>query len=74
MSEDPNRIPDEEFERLIAEKRRERVVRQRNIVLIVGGVVLLALLTGLVVWRVRSSKPAAEAEVTPVVSVKVAKA
>lgn len=72
MSEDPNRIDDEEFEQ---SERRERIVHQRNVVLIVAGVVLVALvLAALIVWRVRSSKTEAEAEVQPTVSVKVAKA
>ena len=72
MSEDPNRIDDEEFEQ---SERRERIVHQRNIVLIVAGVALLALvIAALIVWRVRSSKTEAEAEVEPTVSVKVAKA
>jgi RND family efflux transporter MFP subunit len=48
-------------------------VRQRNIVLVVMGLVVL-LIALLIIWRVRSSKPEAEAEVTPTVSVKVAKA
>jgi multidrug efflux pump subunit AcrA (membrane-fusion protein) len=75
MSEDPNRIDDEEVDRLLAEQRRERIVRQRNTILIVAGVTLIALLlAGLIVWRVRSSKTEAETEVTPTVSVKVAKA
>ena len=75
MSEDPNRIDDEEVDRLLAEQRRERIVRQRNIVLVVAGVALIALvLAALIVWRARSSKTEAEAEVTPTVSVKVAKA
>lgn len=75
MSEDPNRIDDEEVDRLLAEQRRERIVRQRNTVLIVAGVVLVVLLLAvLIVWRVRSSKPEAEEEVTATVSVKVAKA
>src|SRR5689334_7492462 len=75
MSEDPHRIDDEEVDRLLAAQRRERIVRQRNIVLIVAGVALVVLvLAGLIVWRVRSSKSEAEAEVTPTVSVKVAKA
>ena len=38
MSEDPNRIDDEEVDRLLESQRRERIVRQRNIVLIVTGV------------------------------------
>src|SRR5689334_23630261 len=75
MSEDPNRIDDEEVDRLLESQRRERIVRQRNIVLIVTGVALVALvLAALIVWRVRSSKTEAEAEVQPTVSVKVAKA
>jgi multidrug efflux pump subunit AcrA (membrane-fusion protein) len=75
MSEDPNRIDDEEVDRLLEAQRRERIVRQRNIVLIVAGVALVALvLAALIVWRVRSSRTEAEAEVEPTVSVKVAKA
>ena len=73
MSEDPNRINDEEVDRLLAEQRRARIVRQRNIVLIVAGGLLVLLLVSLIIWRVRSSKPEAETEVTPTVSVKVAK-
>lgn len=50
-------------------------VRQRNIVLVAAGVGLVVLLlAGLIVWRVRSSKTEEETEVTPTVSVKVAKA
>jgi multidrug efflux pump subunit AcrA (membrane-fusion protein) len=74
MSEERNRIDDEEVDRLLAEERRARIVRQRNIVLIVAGVAIAVLLVGLIIWRVRSSKPETEAAVTPTVSVKVAKA
>lgn len=75
MSEDPNRIDDEEIDRLLAEQRHARIVRQRNIVLTVVLVALLVLLlAALIVLRMRSSKPEAETEVTPTVSVKVAKA
>lgn len=50
-------------------------LRQRNIVLVAAGVGLVVLLlAGLIVWRVRSSKTEEETEVTPTVSVKVAKA
>jgi RND family efflux transporter MFP subunit len=63
MSEEPNRT----------EQRRARIVRQRNIVLIVLGLVVL-IIAGLIIWRVRSSKSEAETEVTPIVSVKIAKA
>jgi HlyD family secretion protein len=75
MSEDPNRISDEEVDRLLAQQRRERIVRQRNTVLMVVGAALVVLMLAiLIAWRVRSSKTEAEAEVTPTVSVKVAKA
>lgn len=50
-------------------------VRQRNIVLVAAGAGLVVLLlAGLIVWRVRSSKTEEETEVTPTVSVRVAKA
>jgi len=75
MNEEPNRIDDDEVNRLLLEQRRARIVRQRNIVLVVAGVALVVLvLAGLIIWRVRSSKKEAETEVTPAVSVKVAKA
>ena len=55
------------------DERRARIVRQRNIVLIVMGLVVL-LVVFLIIWRVRRSKTETETEVTPTVSVKVAKA
>ena len=67
MSEDPD------FDELLEEQRRARIVRQRNIVLVVMGLVVL-LVAMLIIWRVRRSKTETEAEVTPTVSVKVAKA
>ena len=73
MNADSNKINDEEVDQLLAEQRRKRIVRQRNIVLIVMGLVVL-LIAVLIIWRVRSSKPEEEAKVTPTVSVKVAKA
>ena len=73
MNAHSNKIDEEEVDQLLAEQRRARIVRQRNIVLIVMGLVVL-LIAVLIVWRVRSSKPEAETEVTPTVSVKVAKA
>jgi len=73
MNEDSNKIDDEEVDQLLAEQRRRRIVRQRNVVLVVMGLVVL-LIAGLIVWRVRSARPDKEAEVTPTVSVKVAKA
>src|SRR5689334_12738633 len=63
MSEERNRIGDEEVDRLLAQQRRERLVHRRNTVLIVAGVAVVALvLAALIFWRVRSSKTAAEAE------------
>ena len=73
MNEDPHKIDDEEVDRLLTEQRRARIVRQRNIVLIVMGLVVVFIAI-LIIWRVRSSKPEAETAVTPTVSVKVAKA
>src|ERR1044072_3984241 len=66
-----NKDPD--FDQLLEEQRRARIVRQRNIVLIVMGLVVL-LVAILIVWRVRRSKTEAETEVTPTVSAKVVKA
>ena len=74
MSDDPNRIPDDEVDRLLAEQKRARIVRQRNIVLIVGSALVVVLLVALVIWRLKRSAAEAETEVTPVVSVKVVKA
>jgi HlyD family secretion protein len=56
-------------------RRRARIVRQRNLVLIVGavGLVTLALII-LIIWRWKTSSAEAETEVTPTVSVKVVKA
>src|SRR6187431_3119109 len=66
-------MSDEEVDQLLADQKRARIVRQRNIVLIVLGLVVL-LIAGLIVWRVRSAKPEEEAKVTATVSVKVARA
>src|SRR6476620_2121382 len=54
--------------------KRARIVRQRNIVLIVGSALVVLLLVSLVIWRLRRSAHEAETEVTPTVSVKVVKA
>ena len=60
---------------LLEQQRRARIVRQRNIVLIVGAVGLIFLiLLFLIVWRWKKSAAEAEKEPTPTVSVKVAKA
>ncbi|HUS13187.1 MAG TPA: efflux RND transporter periplasmic adaptor subunit [Pyrinomonadaceae bacterium] len=74
MSQDPNQIQAEVADRISSEKRRARIVRQRNVVLVVAAVGLVALtLLILTIWRYRSATEA-EAEVTPTVSVKVVKA
>src|SRR5690349_166278 len=54
--------------------RRARIVRQRNLVLIAGSVLVVLLLVTLIVWRLKKSATEAETEVTPTVSVKVVKA
>ena len=60
---------------LLEQQRRARIVRQRNIVLIVGAVGLIFLiLLFLIIWRWKKSAVEAEKEPTPTVSVKVAKA
>ena len=77
MSQDPNQIQDDhsDVDRIFAEQKRARIVRQRNIVLAVGAVGLVVLtLIVLIIWRWKRSASEAEAEVTPTVSVKVAKA
>ncbi len=74
MSDDPNKIPDDEVDRLLAEQKRARIVRQRNLVLIAGSGLVVLLLVGLVIWRLKRSATEAETDVTPVVSVKVVKA
>ncbi|HET6977087.1 MAG TPA: efflux RND transporter periplasmic adaptor subunit [Pyrinomonadaceae bacterium] len=74
MSDDPNRIPDDEVDRVLADQKRARIVRQRNLVLIVGSALVVLLLVALVIWRLKRSATEAETEVTPVVSVKVVKA
>ena len=74
MNDDPNRISDDEVERLLADQKRARIVRRRNLVLIVGSGLVVVLLVALVIWRLKRSAAEAETAVTPVVSVKVVKA
>lgn len=74
MSEEPNRIPDDEVNRLLAEQKRRRIVHQRNLILIFGAIGLVVLLiAALIIRRWRGSATEAETEVTPTVSVKVLK-
>jgi HlyD family secretion protein len=57
------------------QQRRARIVRQRNLVLFAGAIGLVILvLFALIIWRWKRSASDAETEVTPLVSVKVAKA
>src|SRR5262252_9056013 len=50
-------------------------IRQRNAILAIAAIALVVFaLTVLIIWRWRKSRAENEAEVTPVVSVKVAKA
>src|SRR5437763_9359825 len=79
MNEEPENIrnhPDVDrvsIEEVRIEKTRR--VRQRNLILIIAAVALVVLaLTLLIIWRWKKSTGTAEKEVTPVVSVKVAKA
>jgi HlyD family secretion protein len=77
MNEEPNNLSAEPDDAVLEQQRsrRARIVRQRNQVLVVAAVALVALLLiVLIVWRWKKSGTEAETEVTPVVSVKVAKA
>lgn len=80
MSDDANKLTNEpaDADAVTVEKqqiRRARIVRQRNLVLVVAAVAFVALtLIILMIWRLRGSATEAETEVTPTVSVKVVKA
>ena len=77
MKQDPEHTENGEIdlESIQHERRRARIIRQRNIVLAVAGVALVAAaVLILIIWRSRRSASEAESDVTPVVSVKVAKA
>ena len=77
MSQHPDNLNASEVDAVSIEEIRvqERRVRQRNTILIIAAIaVVIFALTILIVWRLKKSKTESEAEVTPVVSVKVAKA
>src|SRR5262245_49535659 len=77
MNHDPEHTDnnsDIDFESIQAERRRARIVRQRNIVIGIGFAVIAIALLILIIWRIRRSGSEAETAVTPVVTVKVAKA
>ena len=79
MTDDPNNIRNEKVDtdHLTVEKqqaRRARIVRQRNLVLVVAAALLALTLIILIIWRLKGSASEGETEVTPTVSVKVVKA
>src|SRR2546430_5336281 len=77
MSQHPDNLNANEVDSVSNEvsSQQERGSRQRNEILTIAGVpVVIFGLTILIVWPLKKSKAESEAEVTPVVSVKVAKA
>lgn len=77
MSQHPDKLNANEVDAVLIEENRvqERRVRRRNTILIIAAIaVVIFALTILIIWRLKKSKAESEAEVTPVVSVKVAKA
>jgi multidrug efflux pump subunit AcrA (membrane-fusion protein) len=75
MSDDQKDLENKSDELTLLEQQRgARIVRQRNIVLIVGVGLIFLILLFLIVWRWKKSAVEAEKEPTPTVSVKVAKA
>ena len=75
MSDDQKDLENKSDElTLLEQQRRARIVRQRNIVLIIGVGLIFLILLFLIVWRWKKSAVEAEKEPTPTVIVKVAKA
>src|SRR6266478_3099100 len=77
MSQNPDKLNANEVDAVSIEETRiqERRVRRRNTILIIAVIaVVIFALAILIIWRLKKSKAESEAEVTPVVSVKVAKA
>src|SRR5438128_2188913 len=75
MDQDPNSptVPPVSIDDVHAQELRR--VRQRNLLIIIAAIAVVIFgLTILIIWRLKKSKAESEAEVTPVVSVKVAKA
>src|SRR5438128_6546267 len=75
MDQDPNSptVPPVSIDDVHAQELRR--VRQRNLLIIIVAIAVVIFgLTILIIWRWKKSKSESEAEVTPVVSVKVAKA
>jgi len=77
MSQHPDKLNANEVDAVSIESARvqEQRARRRNTILIIAVIaVVIFALAILIVWRLKKSKAESEAEVTPVVSVKVAKA
>src|SRR5437660_3176529 len=77
MSQHPDKLNADEVDAVSIEAARvqEQRTRQRNTILIIAVIaVVIFTLAILIIWRLKKSKTESEAEVTPVVSVKVAKA
>ena len=75
MDQDPNSptVPPVSIDDVRAQELRR--VRQRNLLIIIAAIAVVIFgLTILIIWRWKKLKSESEAEVTPVVSVKVAKA
>src|SRR5437660_723713 len=75
MDQDPNSltVPPISVDDVHAQELRR--VRQRNLLIIIAAIAVVVFgLTILIIWRWKKSKSESEAEVTPVVSVKIAKA
>jgi multidrug efflux pump subunit AcrA (membrane-fusion protein) len=77
MSQHPDKLNANEVDAVSIESARvqEQRARRRNTILIIAVIaVVIFALAILIIWRLKKSKAESEAEVTPVVSVKVAKA
>ncbi|HBB94206.1 MAG TPA: hypothetical protein DC054_02335 [Blastocatellia bacterium] len=77
MSQNPDKLSANEVDAdsIEAARVQEQRGRRRNTILIIAVIaVVIFALAILIVWRLKKSKAESEAEVTPVVSVKVAKA
>lgn len=77
MSQNPDKLNANEVDAVSIESARvqEQRARRRNTILIIAVIaVVIFALALLIIWRLKKSKAESEAEVTPVVSVKVAKA
>jgi HlyD family secretion protein len=77
MSQHPDKLNADEVDAVSIESARvqEQRTRRRNTILIIAVIaVVIFALAILIIWRLKKSKAGSEAEVTPVVSVKVAKA